>query len=623
MSTATFTEAPESRKADDKPLGGRFVAGAANYLDERTSISGLVKELGRKIFPDHWSFMLGEIALWSFVVVLLSGTFLTFFFQASMVETHYDGAYEPMRGIAMSAALESTLHISFDLRGGLLVRQIHHWAALLFVAGIGVHMLRVFFTGAFRKPRELNWVVGFVLFILAMAEGFTGYSLPDDLLSGNGLRIIDGMIKGLPLIGTWTSFLLFGGEFPGAAIVGRLYTLHILLLPALVVAFIAVHLMLMIINKHTQFAGPGRTNDNVVGYPMVPVYASKMGGFFFLVFGTIVLIASLFTINPIWNYGPYDPSPVSAGTQPDWYIGFADGMLRLIPPHLESYLWDHTFTWYILIPMAVLGLFIVLVMFYPFIEAWITGDKREHHIAERPRNNATRTAIGVAGVLFYATMWAAASSDLIATHFMLTMEGVIHTLQVSLFVSPILGYFITKRICIALQKKDREIVLHGYESGRIVRLAGGEFIEVHKPVNEYDRWKLIDYETFEPLVVRPDTRGRIGWSENLRASFSRWFFEDRLSPLTQSELDAATHHQHHTLEEIDAKEVAEIEASHERAGHPEAPVTAPVEDRVSETGVRPSTVLAEDPEAENKEKSEHMKDIAAESGDEPKDEPRP
>ncbi len=90
----------------------------------RTSLSGFVKELGRKIFPDHWSFMLGEIALWSFVVVFLSGTFLTFFFDASMVETHYTGAYAPMRGIEMSAALESSLHISFDLRGGLLVRQI-------------------------------------------------------------------------------------------------------------------------------------------------------------------------------------------------------------------------------------------------------------------------------------------------------------------------------------------------------------------------------------------------------------------------------------------------------------------------------------------------------------------
>ncbi|UXW87248.1 cytochrome bc complex cytochrome b subunit [Microbacterium azadirachtae] len=592
MSTATVTEPKSSEKPSEAPLGGRFVGGLSNYIDERTSLSGFVKELGRKIFPDHWSFMLGEIALWSFVVVLLSGTFLTFFFQASMVPTHYSGAYPPMRGVEMSAALDSTLRISFDIRGGLLVRQIHHWAALTFVAGIGVHMLRVFFTGAFRKPRELNWVIGFVLFVLAMAEGFTGYSLPDDLLSGNGLRIIDGMIKGLPLIGTWTSFMLFGGEFPGDQIVGRLYTLHILILPLLVIGLVVLHLMLMVINKHTQFAGPGRTEENVVGYPMMPIYMSKMGGFLFITFGVIVLIASLFQINPIWNYGPYDPSPVSAGTQPDWYIGFADGALRLAPSNLDVVFLDHTWSFGIIIPVLVLGLFIVLVAVYPFIEAWITGDKREHHIAQRPRTSATRTAIGVAGVVFYATLWAAASSDLIATHFSLTMEGVIHTLQALLFVGPVLSYFVTKRICIALQKKDREIVLHGYESGRIVRLPGGEYIEVHKPVDVYDRWKLVDTEVYEPLVVRPNAKGRIPWTQNLRSSISRWFFEDRLSPLTQAEIAAADAHQRHTLHDVNEGAHEEIVASHARAGVSEDQIAPADTSHVSETPNTPSSALA-------------------------------
>lgn len=592
MSTATVTEPKSSEKPSEAPLGGRFVGGLSNYIDERTSLSGFVKELGRKIFPDHWSFMLGEIALWSFVVVLLSGTFLTFFFQASMVPTHYSGAYPPMRGVEMSAALDSTLRISFDIRGGLLVRQIHHWAALTFVAGIGVHMLRVFFTGAFRKPRELNWVIGFVLFVLAMAEGFTGYSLPDDLLSGNGLRIIDGMIKGLPLIGTWTSFMLFGGEFPGDQIVGRLYTLHILILPLLVIGLVVLHLMLMVINKHTQFAGPGRSEENVVGYPMMPIYMSKMGGFLFITFGVIVLIASLFQINPIWNYGPYDPSPVSAGTQPDWYIGFADGALRLAPSNLDVVFLDHTWSFGIIIPVLVLGLFIVLVAVYPFIEAWITGDKREHHIAQRPRTSATRTAIGVAGVVFYATLWAAASSDLIATHFSLTMEGVIHTLQALLFIGPVLSYFVTKRICIALQKKDREIVLHGYESGRIVRLPGGEYIEVHKPVDVYDRWKLVDTEVYEPLVVRPNAKGRIPWTQNLRSSISRWFFEDRLSPLTQAEIAAADAHQRHTLHDVNEGAHEEIVASHARAGVSEDQIAPADTSHVSETPNTPSSALA-------------------------------
>lgn len=522
--------------------GSRFTGAVANYLDERTSISGLTKELGRKIFPDHWSFMLGEVAIYSFIAILLSGTFLTFFFEPSMTEVRYDGSYMPLKGLEMSAAYSSTLDISFDIRGGLLMRQVHHWAALLFVAAIGLHMLRVFFNGSFRKPRELNWVIGFVLFLLAMGEGFTGYSLPDDLLSGNGLRIIDGMVKGIPLLGTWISYLLFGGEFPGTVIVPRLYSLHILLLPAILVAALGLHLLLMVINKHTQYAAPGRTNDNVVGVPIMPNFAAKAGGFFFVVFGIIVLISSFFTINPIWNYGPYDPSPISAGTQPDWYIGFADGGLRLVPPGWEFVLWDRTFSLNILVPLTVIGLFIVAVMFYPFLEAWITGDKREHHITERPRNAPTRTAIGAAGVTFYAVLWAAAGSDLFATHFNLTIEAVTHTLQALLIFAPIVAYFVAKRMCLSLQKKDREIALHGYESGRMVRLPGGQYVEVHQQLDDYERWRLVDYLDYKPLMVRPDSRGRISPMERVRAVFSRWFFEDRISPATRRELESGEGH---------------------------------------------------------------------------------
>jgi len=522
-----------------------ITAKASNYLDERTSISGAVKEFGRKIFPDHWSFLLGEVALYSFVIILLSGTFLTFFFQASMTPTEYTGSYVPLKGIEMSAAMDSTLNISFDIRGGLLMRQVHHWAALLFVASIGLHMLRVFFTGAFRKPRELNWSVGFVLFVLAMAEGFTGYSLPDDLLSGNGLRIIDGMIVGVPVIGTWISFLLFGGEFPGNDIVGRLYTAHILLLPLMVIAFIAIHLMFVIIHKHTQYPGPGRTEENVVGFPVLPVYAAKAGGFFFIVFGVVALMAATVTINPIWNYGPYDPSPVSAGTQPDWYIGFADGALRLMPPHMETYWFGYTWSWNILVPILILLAFLALVFAYPFFEAWVTGDKREHHVLDRPRNAPVRTAIGAAGVTFYAVMWAAASSDIIATHFKVTMEGVINTLQILLILGPMFAFIVAKRIALALQKKDRDIVLHGYETGRIVRLPGGEFIEVHEQVSEYERWQLVSFNDNAPIMLRPNDRGRITAGMRNRAAWSRFFFEDRVAPVSPSEHQHALEHSHH------------------------------------------------------------------------------
>ena len=544
MTSTTTTNAPTTSTKPAPERGSRIIGGVANYIDERTSISGLVKEVGRKIFPDHWSFMLGEVALYSFVVILLSGTFLTFFFGASMTEVVYNGSYVPLKGVEMSTALQSTLNISFDIRGGLFVRQIHHWAALLFVASVMLHMARVFFTGAFRKPRELNWVFGFVLWVLAMAEGFTGYSLPDDLLSGNGLRIIVGMIEGVPVIGVWIGYILFGGEFPGTAIVGRLYTLHILLLPAILVAVLGVHLVLVVINKHTQYAGPGKTNENVVGVPILPAFAAKAGGFFFIVAGILALIASLFTINPIWNYGPYDPSPVSAGTQPDWYIGFADGALRLVPPHWEVVWFGYTVSFNILVPIAVLMGLILAMFVYPFVEAWVTGDKREHHIADRPRNAPTRTAFGAAGVTLYASLWAAASSDIIATHFMVSIDHVIHVIQATTILGPFVAFWIAKRVCLALQKKDREIVLHGYESGRIVRLPHGEYIEVHEQLDEYERWKLLQFEEYKPLMVRPNAKGQITSVQKVRAGMSRFFFEDRIAPVSKSELEAA-HAAHH------------------------------------------------------------------------------
>lgn len=537
------TVTPPASSAETAPgRGMRFTGWAANYVDERTSASTAVKALGRKIFPDHWSFMLGEVALYSFIVILLSGTFLTFFFDPSMTEVEYSGSYVPLQGIPMSVAYHSALDISFEIRGGLLMRQVHHWAALLFVAAIGLHMLRVFFTGAFRKPREFNWVIGFLLFIMAMALGFTGYSLPDDLLSGNGLRIIDGMIKAVPVAGAWISYLLFGDEFPGTDIIPRLYVLHIMLLPAITIALIGIHMVLLIVNKHTQFAAPGRTNDNVVGAPVLPAFAAKAGGFFFIVFGVIVLIASFFTINPIWNYGPYDPSPVSAGTQPDWYIGFADGALRLIPPNLD-FVDPLGYTWAfgVLIPLVGLLVFLAAVALYPFFEAWVTGDRREHHIAERPRNAPVRTAIGAAGITFYAALWAAASSDIIATHFRLSIEGVIHALQFATVVGPFIAFFITKRVCLALQRKDREIALHGFESGRVVRLPGGEYIEVHEQLDDFERWRLVSFDEYQPLMIRPNDQGKITVAERVRAGLSRWFFEDRIAPVTMNELESQKH----------------------------------------------------------------------------------
>ncbi|GAB3259361.1 cytochrome b [Arthrobacter pigmenti] len=537
------------------------VGRVTNFVDQRVGGSGIVKEFGRKVFPDHWTFMFGEVALYTFIVLLLSGTFLTFFFDPSMAETHYDGSFVPLKGVEMSVAYASSLDISFDIRGGLFMRQVHHWAALLFVAAMSVHMLRVFFTGAFRKPREFNWVIGGVLLILGLAAGFTGYSLPDDLLSGNGLRIIDGVIKAIPVIGTYLSFFFFGGEFPGTAIIGRLYVLHILLIPALILLMIGLHLFLVVLHKHTQFPGPGRTNNNVIGYPVGPVYAAKAGGFFFIVFGLLAVMAGFFTINPIWNYGPYDPSPVSAGTQPDWYIGWVDGALRLMPGVWEFVIFGQTLSLNVLIPALVpAGLLFTLLFAWPWVEAWVSKDKREHHLLDRPRNAPTRTGIGVAGVIFYCVMWAAASSDLIATHFSISLNDVTYWLRALFFLGPIIGFVVAKRIALALQRKDREIALHGRETGRIVRLPHGEFIEVHEPLDEYHQYKLVNYESPEVLPAQPNVEGKITTSEKARGVLSRIFFEDRVAPPTPAEVEAA--HAHGGHGEVEAEH-----ADHESISH--------------------------------------------------------
>jgi ubiquinol-cytochrome c reductase cytochrome b subunit len=526
-----------STNTEQKPT--TFIGGAANYLDERLSLGGVLKNFGRKVFPDHWSFMLGEVAMYSFVVLLISGTFLTFFYQPSMASVHYEGSYAPLKGAEMSIAYASSLDISFDIRGGLLMRQVHHWAALLFVAAAGLHMLRVFFTGAFRKPRELNWLVGFFLFLAAMGGGFTGYSLPDDLLSGNGLRIIDGMLKAIPFIGPSISSGLFGGEFPGDEIVARLYSLHIMIIPALIIVLLAVHLMMVIIHKHTHYSGPGKSDENVVGFPLMPVYVAKAGGFFFLVFGVLMAIAATFTINPIWNYGPYDPSPVSAGTQPDWYIGWLDGALRLAPSGLDVEVLGVVLPFGVLLPLVVSLAFLAVVAAYPFIEKWVTADDREHHVLDRPRNAPTRTAIGAAGVMFYAVLWAGASTDLIATNFQMNLNQVLISMQILLIIGPVIAYWVTKRACLALQRKDREIALHGRETGRVVRLPHGEYIEVHEQVDKYELWKLIDFKDYQPTLARPNDQGKITLGSKIRAALSSLYFEDRIAPVSKAEYELA------------------------------------------------------------------------------------
>ena len=427
----------------------------ASWVDDRTGLAGPVRRNLRKVFPDHWSFMLGEIALWSFVIVLVTGVFLTFWYKPSMAEVVYQGSYSELRGLPMSEAFASTLELSFDVRGGLLMRQIHHWAANLFIAAMMVHMLRVFFTGAFRKPRELNWMIGLALLMLGIV-----------------------------------------------------------------------------------------TEKNVVGYPMMPVYAAKAGGFFFIVFGVTALMGALLTMNPIWLYGPYNPSQVTAGSQPDWYMGWLDGGLRLMPAW-ETELFGYTISWNVLVPgLLLLPLLFGLLGAYPFVERWVTGDRREHHLLQRPRNAPTRTALGVAGITAYGVLWIGAGNDIIAIIFNLSINTLIVVLRVLLFVAPVIAFVLTKRICVGLQLADRDRVLHGAETGAIRRLPEGGYVEPHQPLPLQERWRLTAHDrpsaptanaTAESNGVRAPSQRK----ERLRGAMLRFLSGHDVAKPTREELDEA------------------------------------------------------------------------------------
>ena len=520
-------------------------AAIANYVDERTGAAKWLKKNLTKVFPDHWSFLLGEIVLYSFIILLATGTFLTFWFDPSQKEVIYNGSYEPLKGLKMSAAYQSTLHISFDVRGGLLMRQIHHWAAIIFMAAMIIHMCRVYFTGAFRKPREFNWVIGVGLLTLGIVEGFLGYSLPDDLLSGTGIRIAEAIIQAIPVVGSYLAFFAFGGSFPGTAFIPRIYTVHVLLLPGLFLALITAHLMLVWYQKHTQYPGPGRTEKNVVGYPLMPVYMAKAGGFFFVVFGVIAFLGAIASINPIWMYGPYTPGQISAGSQPDFYMGWLDGLVRMAPP-IETHAFGHTISWNILLPGLIIpGLVFTPIALYPWIESWVTGDKREHHLLDRPRNKPNRTALGAATLAFFAVALINGGNDLIATHFHLSINQIMWFARIGIIVIPIITFIVTKRLCLSLQRADRDLVLHGRETGRLVRLPHGEFVEVHEPLSKEEIWKLTSHEqpgalempTADANGVRPKGAllGRV------RNKFAKSDAEQIAKP-TALELEEGSHH---------------------------------------------------------------------------------
>ena len=433
---------------DDRANGRRrgVVERYVDSVNSRVGGGSMVSKVLHKVFPNHFSFLWGELALYSFVVLIATGIYLTLFFEGSQEEVIYRGSYEPLQGVEVSAAYDSVLRISFDVKGGLLIRQMHHWAALIFVGAVALHMVRVFFTGAFRRPRDLNWVVGVLLLILALAAGFTGYSLPDDLLSGTGLRITHAIILAIPFIGERATYALFGGEWPGTDIIGRLYPVHILIIPALIAALLGVHLALVWRQKHTQFRGPGRTEHNVVGERVWPAFAMKSTGLLFTVAGVTAAMGTLFHVNAIWLYGPYDPAAATSFSQPDWYIGFLEGSLRLFPPW-ETRVFGFMINNVVYSGVIIPGLIFTSLLAVPWIERWLTGDDNDHHLLDRPRDAAGRTATGVACLTVVALLFLGGSQDVIAGTFNISIGHVTTILQISLLVAPPIAWYVTWRLC--------------------------------------------------------------------------------------------------------------------------------------------------------------------------------
>ncbi|OBB35704.1 ubiquinol-cytochrome c reductase cytochrome b subunit [Mycobacterium sp. 852002-51961_SCH5331710] len=407
-------------------------------VDSRLRVASPLRKALKKVFPDHWTFMFGELALYSFVVLVLTGIFLALFFDPSRAETTYVGDFAPMNGVRTSAAFASALEMSFDVRAGLLMRQTHHWAALIFVGAIVMHLCRVFFTGAYRRPREINWIVGVTMLMLALLNGFTGYSMPDDLLSGTGLRIIYSSVQSIPVVGVWMAFLVFGGEFPADHTIPRMFTAHVFIVPALLAVLIATHLLILVRQKHSQFPGRGRTEHNVVGSRLWPSYTVRTLGLFCATLTVMFGLGGLAQINPIWIYGPFKPAQATIPAEPDWYVAWGDGSLRLFP-RLDLHLFGHlipTVFW----PTVVLGgVTFVLLYAWPFLERWATKDDLSHQLLDRPRDHPVRIAVGVYALTFFFLLVVAAGDDVFADWLGISIAAVLWFLRIAVLVLPLLA----------------------------------------------------------------------------------------------------------------------------------------------------------------------------------------
>jgi ubiquinol-cytochrome c reductase cytochrome b subunit len=479
-----------------------MIDSSLRWVDDRLGIAKGGRTFLDKIFPDHWSFMLGEIALYSFVVLLGTGVFLSLYYVPSAHEIVYHGSYIPLRGQRVSEAYATSVGLSFDVKSGLLMRQAHHWAADIFLGSIAVHMARVFFTGAFRKPREFNWIVGVTMLILGIVNGFLGYSLPDDLVSGTGIRIAYSIIESIPLVGSYLGFWVFGGNYPGSGIIlERFFILHVLIVPLLILGLLGAHLGLLVKQKHTQFKGKGKTENNVVGSPMFPTFMAKTTGFLFMTTAVIFLLGGLAQINPIWQFGQYEPFQISYAVQPDWYMGWLDGALRIMPSW-EWVGWGHTLPLEVFLPAVIFpGLIFNILIVWPFIESRRTKDLAYHNLLDRPRDRPLRTAAGTAMLTLLLMTFFASSTDVMANFFEIPLNDVLWFFRFAVVIAPIIAGFLAYQICNEMRaaegigKRKRTLIISRSSTGEYSTIAAEA-----RPGDGVEELDAIPVPTFIDLV---------------------------------------------------------------------------------------------------------------------------
>ena len=464
-----------------RPARHGLTARAARGVERRFQIAGLVRHQVNKVFPWHFSFLWGEIALYSFVVLVGSGVVLTLFYVPSMDQVIYQGSYAPTYGLEASRAWVSTMQLSVDVRGGLFLRQLHHWSALVFLGAIMLHMARIFFTGAYRAPREINWFLGVAMLVLAILEGYLGYSMLDDLLSGTGVRIFSGIVLSVPVIGTWLHWLVFSSEYPGEIYVERFFIAHVLLLPGLLAALVVLHLAVVWYQKHTHFKGPRARAGNVVGNRTLPVFAMHSVAMLLGVSGVLGLLAGTAQINPVFHYGPYNPTQVSNGSQPDWYALWLIGSLKLFPRADISvggrYLIPAGFWAGVVIPLVL----ILLLLAWPLIDRRRDRDRQLHNLLDRPRDAPERTAIGVMALVFWGVLTVAGTDDITATVLAIPLEPLRWVERVALLVLPPIAYLVTRRLCRRLQRSDRDALAGGVATGLLTQPTEGTYRSVQQP----------------------------------------------------------------------------------------------------------------------------------------------